>query len=176
MSTSVLALTTALALLVVAIWLYFGSTLTRERSGLPKGEIVYADGEAFETEPLYAHDIGLVGKPDYLLRDAQGMIVPIEIKSGKTPEQPYQSHMMQVASYCYLVEATYGIRPKYGIIQYKDTSFQVAYDQAVEALLVDVIVNMKRDLYERESERSHNNPNRCAACGVRQYCDQRLVN
>lgn len=175
MSTSVLALTIALALIVAAIWLFFSTKLAREKSGVPKGALLYVDGEAFEPDPLYAHDIGLVGKPDYLVRVADGTIVPVEVKSSKTPEEPYPSHVMQLASYCYLVESEFGIRPNYGIIQYPDAVFNIDYDYQLEADLIDVISDMKTDLYAQTNERSHDNPHRCAACGLREFCDQRLA-
>ena len=175
MSNGVLALSVALALIVIAIWLFFSTKLSREKSGVPRGALMYVDGEAFEPDPLYAHDIGLVGKPDYLVRVRDGTIVPVEVKSSATPDEPYESHVMQLASYCYLVEAEFGIRPNYGFIQYPDEVFRVDYDYDLETAIVDVITDMKADLYERDIDRSHDNPNLCAACGVRDFCDQRLT-
>ena len=42
------------------------------------------------------------------------------------------SHIYQLASYCLLVEKTYGKRPPYGIIHYKDQDFAIDYTQELE--------------------------------------------
>lgn len=175
MDIAVLALGAALALIIVAGWLYFNTQLEREQLGLPRGEVLYADGDdVFEPDPLYAHDIGLVGKPDYLVRGADGLIVPVELKSSVAPLEPYGSHVMQLAAYCLLVEENYGIRPKYGLIQYRDKAFQIDYDEALEADLIDVVTAMRADLYSAEVPRSHDNPRLCAACSVSDFCDQSI--
>lgn len=175
MDSGVLFLSVALALIVVAIWLYFNTRIAREETGLPLGTVMYADGnDVFEPEPLYAHDIGLVGKPDYLVRTGDGTIVPVEVKSSNAPENPYQSHVMQLAAYCLLVEENYGIRPNYGLIQYNDRAFEVEYSAELEADIIDAVSAMRADLYATNVRRSHNRPQLCQACGVQEFCDQRL--
>ena len=175
MDIAVLAFGFSLALIVAAIWLYFDTQLEREELGVPRGEIMYADGEdVFEPDPLYAHDIGLVGKPDYLVRIADGTIVPVEVKSAEAPTNPYDSHVMQLAAYCLLVEENYGIRPNYGLIQYRNKAFQIDYTDDLEADVIDTVAAMRADLYTADVPRSHDNPHLCAACSVRDFCGQEV--
>ena len=118
-----------LAILLIAIVLFFVSGRQREAAGLPGGRVIYTDTRAWGAveKPLYDADLGLSGKPDYLV-DQNGKLIPVEVKSGRTPEAPYDSHIFQVAVYCLLVQKTYGKRPTHGIIHYPDRDF------AVEAL------------------------------------------
>ena len=56
---------------------------------------------------------GLTGRPDELRRLPDGTIVPVEIKSCRSPRNgtPYPSHRFQLLAYCALVEETYGRAP-----------------------------------------------------------------
>jgi CRISPR-associated exonuclease Cas4 len=116
----------------------------------------------------------LTGKPDYLVQQ-NGKIIPVEVKSGRAPEAPYDSHIYQLAAYCLLVEKTYHTRPPYGIIHYENRDFAVDYTHELENALVDLLVEMKRDEHKKDVPRSHEQPGRCAKCGYRKVCDQRLA-
>ncbi len=67
-------------------------------------------------KPLFARQIGLTGKPDYLL-DIRGSTIPFEVKPGRRAAQPYESDPMQLAAYCLLVEETSGDAPPYGLLR-----------------------------------------------------------
>ena len=67
----------------------------------------------------------LTGKPDYVIKHDDGSLIPVEYKSAKAPNQPYESHIMQLAAYCALIESHFGTRPAYGIIRYSDRSFNI---------------------------------------------------
>lgn len=164
-------------LLGLVAWLWLQSGRLRERSGLPTGTVMYTDaGTWFQNdEPLFAHDVRLVGKPDYLVEEPDGMIVPVELKSGRAPSRPWPGHVMQLAAYCLLVHERYGIRPVYGIIQYKDRAFAVDYTEALEQELLDLLLDMREDRFATSLDRDHDDWRRCANCGVRNFCDQRLT-
>jgi CRISPR-associated exonuclease Cas4 len=119
--------------------------------------------------------VQLVGKPDYLIEQKDGMIVPVELKSGRAPEEPHDGHVLQLAAYCLLVEENYGIRPDFGIIQYKDRAFAVDYTEELEDDLLDLLEEMREGLLEEDLERDHNDWRKCAKCGVRGHCYQRLA-
>jgi len=124
--------------------------------------------------PLYNDLLGLTGKPDYLVQE-KGQIIPVEVKSGRAPESPYDSHIYQLAAYCLLVEKSYGKRPPYGIIHYENRDFAVDYTPELESSLLDLLAEMRRDEMKREVERSHEQAARCARCGFKSACDQSLV-
>lgn len=169
------ALGITLALLGIAAWLK-ARDMWRE-SGLPAGKVLRSDmGEWFpQDEPLFAPDLQLLGKPDYLVREPNGAIIPVEVKSTRAPDEPYQSHILQLAAYCLLVEQNYGKRPFYGILQYRDRAFAIDYTTELEGDLLDVLANMRADLFEENVDRDHEFELRCARCGVREFCQQRLA-
>lgn len=94
--------------------------------GILRNERIYQDTEKTPGEILYARTIPLIGKPDYLIKH-NNTIIPIEVKTGKTPKSPYANHIMQMMAYCYLVEEQYGIKPPGGYIHYPNREFHIAY-------------------------------------------------
>jgi len=165
----------ALALLLFALVLFWLASRQRREAGLPGGRVIYTDTRAWGAveKPLYDHLLELTGKPDYLV-EQNGKIIPVEVKSGRTPEAPYDSHIFQLAAYCLLVEKTFGKRPPYGIIHYPSRDFAVDYTPQLESSLLDVLADMRRDEHRANVERSHEEEHRCARCGFRGVCDQRL--
>ncbi|MCI0399333.1 MAG: CRISPR-associated protein Cas4 [Chloroflexi bacterium] len=170
-----LGLGITLALLAAAAWLWARGQ--RAKSGLPAGEIIYSDtGTWFQQkEPLFSAELRLVGRPDYLVREPDGEIVPVEIKSGRAPAEPHEGHILQLAAYCLLVEENFGARPAYGILQYRDRAFAVEYTVELEEDLLDLLADMREDMFEEELDRDHNDWRRCAHCSLRDYCYQRLA-
>jgi CRISPR-associated exonuclease Cas4 len=163
-------------LVILGIIFLWQSTRQRSQAGLPGGRIIYTDTRAWgEVEkPLVDHVLGLTGKPDYLI-EREGMIIPVEVKSGRTPAAPYDSHIFQVAAYCLLVEKTYGKRPPYGIIHYPNRDFAVDYTDQLESSLLDQLAMIKRDEVRTNVPRSHEDAARCRACGFRKVCDESLA-
>jgi CRISPR-associated exonuclease Cas4 len=166
----------ALALLIFALFFFRKSTTQRKEAGLPGGRIIYTDthGWGKVEKPLFYTALELTGKPDYLIQQ-KGQIIPVEVKSGRAPEAPYDSHIYQLAAYCLLVEKTYHTRPPYGIIHYENRDFAIDYTRELENALIDLLVEMKRDEHKRNIPRSHEQPGRCAKCGYGNICDQRLT-
>jgi CRISPR-associated exonuclease Cas4 len=168
-------LSAALFLFILALVLLWLSSRQRKRSGLPGGRIIYTDTRAWgEVErPLYDLKLGLTGKPDYLV-EQNGQIIPVEVKSGKAPDAPYDSHIYQIAAYCLLVQRVMGQRPPYGILHYSDRDFAVDYTPELESNLLEVLSDMRRDEVRTGVARSHEVPARCHHCGYRDLCDQKL--
>jgi CRISPR-associated exonuclease Cas4 len=166
----------ALALLILALIFFRRSSVQRKEAGLPGGRIIYSDtrGWGKVEKPLFYTALELTGKPDYLVQQ-NGKIIPVEVKSGRAPDAPYDSHIYQLAAYCLLVEKTYKTRPPYGIIHYENRDFAVDYTHELEASLIDLLADMKRDEYKKAVPRSHEQAGRCARCGFRKVCDQSLA-
>ncbi|MDX1614399.1 MAG: CRISPR-associated protein Cas4 [Candidatus Promineifilaceae bacterium] len=164
----------ALLLPALAIWMV--ARRWRVQSGLPPGRPIYLDHGHWirQEETLYSHRWHLVGRPDYLVEQSSGEVVPVELKSGPAPAAPYESHVLQLAAYCHLVEEVTGVRPGYGILQYADRAFAVDYTASLERALGRILEEMRAVGNTMEPDRDHEQVGRCAACGVRNYCDQRL--
>ena len=165
-----------LALLFIAFVLLFISGRQRRLAGLPGGRVVYTDTRSWGSveKPLIDPDLGLTGKPDYLV-EQDGRLIPVEIKTGRSPEAPYDSHIIQVAVYCLLVHKTYGKRPPYGILHYPNRDFAVDYTPELESALLNLLADIRRDERRASVGRSHDDEQRCQACGFRTACDQKLV-
>lgn len=163
-------------LLLLALFLLILAGRQLHRSGLPGGRIIYTDTRNWgEVEkPLFDTELALTGKPDYLV-EQNGRLIPVEVKTGRPPETPYDSHIFQLASYCHLVHKTYGKRPPYGILHYPGRDFAVDYTPELESALLDILANMRIDERRLAVPRSHQQETRCRRCGFRQTCDERLA-
>lgn len=166
----------ALLLMVFSILLFWQAGRAQKNSGLPGGRIIYTDTRSWGSrveQPLYDSTLGLTGKPDYIV-EKNGYLIPVEVKSSRAPEAPYDSHIFQLASYCYLVEKTLGSRPPYGIIHYENRDFAIDYTLELENSLLETLTNMRADERRREVDRSHESSARCSGCGFRNVCEKKL--
>jgi len=165
-----------LILFLLALIFFWQSNRQQKAAGLPGGRVIYTDtrGWGKVEKPLYYAALALTGKPDYLI-EKNGQIIPVEVKSGRAPEAPYDSHIFQLASYCLLVEKTYGRRPPYGIIHYENRDFAIDYTRELETALIELIADMREDDVRREVARSHEQASRCKRCGYHDICEQRLI-
>jgi CRISPR-associated exonuclease Cas4 len=161
-----------LALGFLLLWL---AQRGRARSGLPHGRVIYTDtgGWGRPERPLFSQELLLTGKPDYLVADGAD-VIPVEVKSGPAPSQPYLSHLLQLAAYCLLVEECYRRRPPGGVIKYADQAFEVDYTPELEDELLAILDAMRAALADGDAPRNHAEPRRCRACGYLKHCDQRL--
>jgi CRISPR-associated exonuclease Cas4 len=167
----------AVFLLAVALIVLWISGRQRRATGLPSGSVIYSDTDRWRKveKPLYDAKSGLTGRPDYLVEDDdKGVLIPIEVKSGRAPSLPYDSHIFQLAAYCLLVERVYGKRPPYGILRYRDRTFTIEYTPELEYDLEALLEEIRQQERRGEADRSHQEPARCARCGFRSYCNQRL--
>ena len=160
-------------LLVLGLVLLWLARQGLARSGLPQGRVIYSDTGGWKQpeHPLYSDGFLLTGKPDYLVIDGEE-IIPVEVKSGRAPAQPFPSHVLQLAAYCLLVEEHYRRRPPYGIIKYRDSAFEVDYTPQLEQELLYTLDDMRGDLAEGNALPNHDEAHRCRVCGYRQHCDQ----
>lgn len=127
--------------LISGIILFIVWYLQTKSLGVLKNRPIYSDSENQPGEILFSKTLSLSGKPDYLIKQ-DDMIIPVEIKSGRTPNEPYQNHEMQLMAYCLLVEENYGIRPAGGFIKYPEKEFKVAYTDEARNAIKDLVGEM----------------------------------
>ncbi len=161
--------------MLILLGLFFFLVGLRQRDRFPHGRVIYLDSRQLDHKPdnLYDPESGLTGRPDYLIQSWR-KIIPVELKSSPAPDQPHQGHILQLAAYCHLVEVGYGHRPSFGVIQYRDRSFRVAYTRGLRRNLWQRI-NAMQKLMQSIPNRSHANLSRCRACGYHATCDQSLA-
>jgi len=165
----------AILLLCVALFLLWWAGRQRRASGLPPGRIISSDTDRWDKveKPLYDPISGLTGRPDYLVEE-NDFLIPIEVKSSRAPSLPHDSHIYQLAAYCLLVERTYGKRPPYGILRYRDQTFSIDYTPTLQNELENLLDAIRLQQRRGEAGRSHQEAARCARCGYRSICNQRL--
>lgn len=175
METAWMAL--GLTLLLLALVVLLKARQWRMAANLPHGEVVYDDMGAWvrQRKPLFDRVLGLTGRPDYLIEQDDGGLIPVEIKSGAAPREPYLGHVMQLAAYCLLVQATYGLRPSGGIIQYRDRAFSVSFTARLEEDALRLLHEMRDCTALPDVDRDHENWRRCAACAHARHCEQALA-
>lgn len=173
-----LVVTLALILLVCGWLVHQHAARLHQKSGLPMGRLVYADTASpdwqIPPQPLYAEIYGLTGKPDYLVETAQGLI-PVEVKSSQAPQVPYLGHLLQLAAYCLLIEVTTGRTPPHGLLQYADALYEVDFTLELRQELLDTMSEIRQAHHRDHVSRSHQQPTKCAACGLRYVCNEALA-
>ncbi|MBN1483491.1 MAG: CRISPR-associated protein Cas4 [Chloroflexia bacterium] len=169
-------LLSALLLSLLALLLLRRAGRERAESGLPQGRVVYVDDRDWRIPPapLRSPQHGLVGRPDYLMR-RHGDVIPVECKPSRRSCQPYEADILQLAAYCLLVEENYGA-PPYGLLCYRDYTFEIPYDQSLRQDLLFVLQEMRQAVAGDEVWRSHDEPARCVGCSMREHCgDESLL-
>lgn len=136
-------------------------------SSVYKSKSVYSDHKEKPVEALFSSKYGLVGKPDFILHTKDGLL-PLEVKHSYRPNQPYFSHVMQVISYCLLIEEVKGTKPKYGFLQYRTgKAFYVPYTDNMRSFLIKTMEEMRGYLNSGKGPKPLRNYN-CKKCGNRE--------
>lgn len=164
-----------LILIALAVALLWSSRKQHKATGLPEGPIEAADMGQWQpnSRVLYDPRLHLAGKPDYLVRQ-NGVLIPVEIKTGRTPTRPYDSHVFQLAAYGHLVTVATGTTPPKGVLVYPEKTFEIAFTPDLQASLEETLTEMQAHLRGETVARSHASATRCTACGYREICDQRI--
>lgn len=170
-----------LILLLAGAGLLWWSYSARRRSGLPTGSVVYSDtgAERAVREPLVSHRYGLVGKPDYLVEVVQGkgrIVVPLEVKSRRQPTAADPGHLLQLATYCLLVEDVYGVRPPHGYLRYADATIVVPFSNELRQAVIEAAAAIRKARTQPDVRRSHQDARRCVRCGYLQSCGAEALN
>lgn len=163
-------------LFLLAIILFWTASRRRRRIGLPSGRIIYSDTNDWGPveKPFYDRELGLTGKPDYLV-ETKGHVIPVEVKSSRVHEGPYDGHIFQLAAYCLLVQSQIGKRPPYGILHYPNRTYAIDFTPELEQSTLELIEEIHHNERRKELPRSHDIVARCNRCGYRRACDQKLL-
>jgi len=166
----------AVAILFLALILFWQANRQQKSAGLPGGKVIYSDTKDWGVvdKSFYDPMLGLTGKPDYVVKKGN-QLMPVEVKSSQVADSPYDSHIYQLAAYCYLIEQETGTRPQYGILHYPARTFRVDYTPKLETALLELISEIRYQERRTVVNRSHETPRRCASCGFQESCKQSLV-
>lgn len=163
------------SLYLVVFFLYYrrrAQQLLRSRN-IQSGEIAFSD-IAGNRRLLRSRLYPLQGTPDYIVK-RENAYVPVELKTGKTPQHPYESHVLQLASYCLLLKEEFGVRPPVGVLAYPERHFEVAFTPELEDQVLRTLLRIQLAQRTGEAHRNHENPRRCMGCSRREGCPERLA-
>jgi CRISPR-associated exonuclease Cas4 len=138
--------------------------------GLPEGELVYEDANGLG-EPLSSSNYPLVGKPDYVVKLADGRPVPIELKLNvHDVTAPHSNHMIQLAAYCLILEDYFVQAPTHGILRYADREFTVEYTPALKKKVIRLLTEMARCNEQQPPPLAKQRVAKCRACTFQAIC------
>ena len=147
--------------------------------GLSDARIVASDTGVVPPQLLRDSQLGLYGKPDYLLVVGTGegrRVVPMELKPRRKATRLYESDEIQLGVYLLATRATYGREAAgFGFVRYAATTFRVELTAALERRIVEVAAAIRMDRHAPVVHRSHEVHARCARCAMRQNCSESLV-
>jgi CRISPR-associated exonuclease Cas4 len=168
-----LLLVLAAVLVVLALAALWSSGRQRKAAGMPDGRVVAADTNGWKQmeKALYDAETGLTGRPDYVIEQG-GVLIPVEVKSSWAPPTPHDSHVFQLAAYCLLIEQSTQARPPYGVLHYRNRTFEIDYTPELESQLRALLAEIRGQ--RGAANRSHSEAARCEHCGFRTACDQKL--
>ncbi len=149
------------------------SALVRRHQQRRAGRLLRADLPGQPGGLLRSTQFRLSGRPDELRELPDGRWVPVEVKSRSTPRAgPPDSHRIQVAAYCWLVEESTGRAPPFGLLRYGDGGeFRIDWTPALRREMIA----LRRELALPYDGRARPSPGRCVRCPWRTACDRAAV-
>ena len=157
----------AVVLLAYAIRIRLSVREEKKSYGIPDGMILYSDLNV-PSAPLFSKRSRLAGKPDYIVQK-ENRYIPVEVKSGGGAH-PRQSHVLQLAAYCQILEDTSGVFVPEGILVYNNVPYTIAFDPKLRFELESVMKSMRASLRNGVVKRNHQEPGRCRHCSMKRYC------
>lgn len=161
------------ALLILGIVNDRRSAQHESEARLVPGTLVASD-LAGEGPLLHDPHWDLRGRPDYVL-ETKGGFVPVEVKAAKTPPRPHPNHRLQVGCYLRLLEVKTGQPPEYGLLNYPEGVFRIAWDDDLRRDVKKTLDRIAQARAAGRADRDHEHVGRCRGCARRDACDQRLA-
>jgi CRISPR-associated exonuclease Cas4 len=154
---------------------------SKEKVALPKrSTIISVDdiGSGKRGKPLVSKKHFLIGSPDVIIEE-EGMKVPVEIKTGRSPDRPHFSHIMQLSAYLVLVDVNHSQTTPHGYIEYVPSKgerkrHKVEWDMMTKALVLSKVSEIREAERIGEAHRNHNRAGKCRNCSRRSGCPERL--
>ena len=157
----------------------------RRSTGMPgvigrDTEVVSSDTGAARSVLLRDPELGLRGRPDYVLEergpDSALRLVAMEVKPSRRSARLYESDELQLGAYMIALRSTHGDRAaSHGYVRYAERSFRVELTPRLEARVREIVAAVRAGRRAAVVHRSHDVPARCASCPVRERCDEALV-
>lgn len=164
-----LPLAFSLLLALLGLLLVWRSSKSRRLRGFTAGTT-----HSLDDETLISGRLGLVGRPDRLVRQGE-TIIPEEWKPSA--KRVYPSHRLQLGTYFLLVEQRFGVRPPFGVVVIRDGQrVEVRNTEGLRAEVLAIAGRIREHRERLETEIAVRQPAaKCRACGQRGNCHQARV-
>ncbi|WP_435022736.1 CRISPR-associated protein Cas4 (plasmid) [Tundrisphaera sp. TA3] len=158
----------AYLLLLLGVVLVVLSRRGRKAKGLGDGQTV-----ALDNVTLFSERLGLVGRPDRIVKVGEAFI-PEEWKSSKKVSH---GHKLQLATYFLLIEEEYGVRPAHGFVVLGDGSrHEVENTESLRSEALAIAEKIREHRMSIGEEIRVRQPLwTCRVCGQRAVCVQSSV-
>ena len=149
--------------------------LRKKAAVLPPGQVVYSDtSRRAISEPITSHRLRLTGKPDYVYA-LPNQAVPVELKRHRAGRfGPRDRDVLQLLTYCVLVEDVWGATVTHGLIEYRDGRVTIPYGPGQRRQVLDLAEEVRRDRMAADVARDHRDAWKCGRCGYSDTCGQAL--
>lgn len=144
----------------------------KKSSKIQDGKIIYSDLNK-PSKAFFSRRYMIAGKPDYVIEN-MGKVIPVEFKSG-VHERVFDSHVLQLAAYCHLIEENFGVFVPYGVLVYSDKkSFKIAFNPKLRFELEESLKEMRKIIRKGKVVRNHDSRNKCNLCSMSDFCDFKI--
>jgi CRISPR/Cas system-associated exonuclease Cas4 (RecB family) len=131
--------------------------------------VLAADDSRLGPLTLRSASLGLVARPDHLMRLRDGVIIPVEQKPRA--RRLYRSHVLELGVQFILVEATFGQRPAYGLVALaQGTQHRIPFDGPLEQSVFVILGQMRGVLRDGLEPGRRWLGARCRACEFYACC------
>ncbi len=120
---------------------------------------------------IISDKLQLVGRIDRIeihKHEGKMLYIPCEIKNASIKE-PYESDILQLASYAVLLEDKFNARVHEGVIQYKNKKIKIKIDEEKKKRISSIIKSIN-EFSAAEMPKILENFNKCRHCGLRDEC------
>jgi len=170
---SILLLIVGLIFVILSRKTYRDVNNLRKKHKIQEGKIAYSDLSAL-AKPLFSKRHMLTGKPDYIVKRNKHYI-PVEVKTG-VYDEPQKSHVFQLATYCQLLEDSYGGFVPYGVLVYGDSQqYKIPFNPRIRFELDSTVKTMRYIMRTKNVVRNHDDVRRCIGCSMRAYCEVKML-
>jgi len=135
----------------------------------PDARLVAADSAQLGAITLGSTDLGLVARPDQVVRLAEGTYIPVEHKPRAT--RLYRSHLLELGVQLMLVEEHFGRRPPFGLVVLAGgVARRIPFERSLEAAVSDAAERMRWHLARGAAPGRRWLGNKCRACAFFDHC------
>ncbi len=134
--------------------------------------ILYSDADHRTLRParaLRAPRLGLLAKPDYVLRE-DGELVVEEVKSGWVRGAPYSHHVIQLGVEMLVVEEAFRRRPPRGRLRYRNRTIAIANTEGLRQQVLEMADRYRAVADGQQSPMPTRDVAKCRKCPVQALC------